>query len=73
MKKRVMDFTVLLERDSDGWYVASVPELSGCYTQGKSVEQALERVHEAIRAHIEPNQEPEPMEFIGAHRVSIPA
>jgi predicted RNase H-like HicB family nuclease len=73
MEKRVMDFTVLLEKDSAGWYVASVPDLPGCYTQGKTVEQALERIREAIAAYIEPNQEIEPMEFIGAHRIQVPA
>ncbi len=71
MKKRVMDFTVLLERDRDGWYVATVPDIPGCHTQGKTVEQALERINEAIRACVEPNQEIEPMEFIGAHRVQV--
>ncbi len=42
MEKRVMNFTVLLERDQDGWYVATVPDIPGCHTQGKTVEQALE-------------------------------
>ena len=73
MEKRVLDLTVLLERDSEGWYVASVPDLPGCHTQGKTVEQALERVREAIVAYIEPDLQIEPMEFIGAHRIQVPA
>ena len=49
MKKTgVMDFTVILEKDSEGWYVAKVPDLPGCHTQGKTVEQALERINEAV-------------------------
>jgi len=71
MEKRAMNFTVILEKDQDGWYVAKVPDLPGCHTQGKTVEQALERINEAIRAYIEPNIEIEPMEFIGAHRVQV--
>jgi predicted RNase H-like HicB family nuclease len=72
MKKAgVMDFTVLLERDSEGWYVAKVPDLPGCHTQGKTIEQALERINEAISAYIESGVEIEPMEFVGAHKVSV--
>ena len=71
MEKRVLNFTVLLEKDSKGWYVAKVPDLPGCHTQGKTVEQALERINEAVRAHIEPGQEIEPMEFVGAHKVQV--
>lgn len=71
MEKKVMDFSVLLERDSAGWYVARVPDLRGCHTQGKTVEQALERIEEAIKAYLEPGMEVEPMEFVGAHRVQV--
>jgi len=72
MKKTgIMDFTVFLERDSEGWYVAKVPDLPGCHTQGKTVEQALERIDEAIRAYVEPGQAIEPMEFIGTHKVQV--
>jgi predicted RNase H-like HicB family nuclease len=70
-KTTLMDFTVLLEKDSEGWYVAKVPDLPGCHTQGKTVEQALERINEAISAYIEPGVNIEPMEFVGAHKVSV--
>ncbi|MBM2831831.1 MAG: hypothetical protein HW414_883 [Dehalococcoidia bacterium] len=46
-------FTVVVERDEDGLYVASVPLLQGCYTQGKTYEEALEGVKDAIKLHIE--------------------
>jgi predicted RNase H-like HicB family nuclease len=46
-------FTVVIERDEDGLYVASVPALQGCYTQGETYEEALELVKDAIRLHIE--------------------
>ena len=42
------EFNVIIERDKDGWYVASVPKIEGCYTQGKTIQQALERIKEAI-------------------------
>ncbi len=49
MEKKVYNFTVLIEKDEDGWFVAKVPDLQGCATQGKTVEEALERVKEAIQ------------------------
>ena len=70
-KRGVMDFTVLLEKDSEGWFVAKVPDLPGCHTQGKTVEQALERINEAITAYIVPGVKIEQMEFIGAHKVQV--
>jgi len=41
-------YTVLLERDKDGWILAKVPAIPGCHTQGKNVEEAIERIKEAI-------------------------
>lgn len=41
-------FTILIEQDEDGIYVAKVPNIQGCYTQGKSVQEVLERIKEAI-------------------------
>jgi len=43
-----MDFTIVIEQDEDGFYIAEVPELEGCYTQGKTLQEAVERVKEAI-------------------------
>jgi predicted RNase H-like HicB family nuclease len=42
------EFSVIVERDSEGWYVASVPELPGCHTQAKSLDKLMERIREAI-------------------------
>jgi predicted RNase H-like HicB family nuclease len=48
-----MRYTVLLELDDEvGMYVVSVPTLPGCFTQGATVEQALERAREAITGHV---------------------
>ncbi|MGH2560696.1 MAG: type II toxin-antitoxin system HicB family antitoxin [Thermomicrobiales bacterium] len=48
-----MRYTVIVERGHDpGMYVVSVPTLPGCLTQGGSVDQALERIREAIADHI---------------------
>lgn len=39
-----MDFSVFIEQDGDGIYVAKVPEIEGCYTQGKTLEEVMERI-----------------------------
>ncbi len=46
MKRR--EFAVVIERDAEGFYVASVPELPGCHTQAKSLHVLMRRVREAI-------------------------
>lgn len=45
-------FTVVVEQDEEG-YFAFCPELQGCYTQGRTYEEALENIKEAIRLHVE--------------------
>ena len=50
-------FTVVVERDEDGLYIASVPLLQGCYTQGETYEEALENIKDAVRLHIEARKE----------------
>ena len=45
-----MIFHVVLENDEDGWIVAECPSLPGCVSQGKSEQEALENIKEAITA-----------------------
>ena len=46
---KAYDFKVLLESDADaGGYVVSCPALPGCYTQGDTIDEALENIEEAI-------------------------
>lgn len=55
MKKTVkeLQFKVIIEQDEDNWYVASVPELEGCYTQGKTIDQARQRIKKVIQLVLE--------------------
>lgn len=48
-----MKFRVLLERDEEGVYVAQVPELPGCVSQGETREEALTNVKDAIEGYLE--------------------
>ena len=42
------DFSVTIERDSEGYYVASVSEVRGCHSQAKSLDELMVRVREAV-------------------------
>jgi predicted RNase H-like HicB family nuclease len=48
-----MKYRVLLEQDEDGIYVAEVPALPGCLSQGDTREEALNNIKEAIAAYLE--------------------
>ena len=49
----ITEYTIVIEKDEDGYYVGSVPGLLGCHTQGTSIDQLLERMQEAIALWLE--------------------
>jgi predicted RNase H-like HicB family nuclease len=53
---RKYKFRVIIEQDEDGVYIAECPSLKGCYSQGASIDEALENIKDAIRLHIEARQ-----------------
>ncbi len=72
MEKQILDFTVLIEQDEDGIYVAKVSEIEGCYTQGKTLQEVLERIKEAIEVCLEADKEEViPIKFIGIQKVQV--
>ena len=69
MERKVLNFSVILEPDPSGGYVVSCPELPGCYSQGDTVEEALENIKEAILLTLEDLMEskepiPEPRQVL---------
>ena len=62
-------FNVLVERDEDGYYVATVPSLPGCHTQARSLADLIERAKEAIELYLEVEKEIVPGEFVGVQVV----
>ena len=67
-------FDVVVEKDEDGWYVASVPALPGCHTQARTLDELQDRAKEAIELCLEEEGLPEgDLQFIGVQRVKIPA
>ncbi len=67
-----MNFDVIIEQDEDGIYVARVPEIEGCYTQGKTLQEVLERIKEAIEVCLEADKEEiNLMRFVGIQRIQV--
>jgi len=72
MERKILDFTVLIEQDEDGVYVATVPDIQGCHTQGKTISEVVDRIKEAIELCLEADGEDiEPMKFIGIQKVQV--
>lgn len=66
------EFSVVIEKDEEGYFVASVPTLRGCHTQAKSLDVLMKRVKEAIELCLEV-EDPTTTEFVGVQKVAITA
>jgi len=67
---RNQTFTVLIEQDEDGFYVATVPALKSCYTQAKSLAELYPRIKEVIELCLE-EEKVTPLKFIGVQQLEI--
>ncbi len=67
------EFTVVIERDEDGYLIASVPALPGCHTQARSMDELLDRIKEAIQLclEVQGGEPSEQLELIGIQRVAV--
>ena len=68
MSKRIREFSVVILEDESGGYIAVVPELPGCHTQGDSLDEVIKNVKEAIELYLETLSEEEKKELL-SHRV----
>jgi predicted RNase H-like HicB family nuclease len=64
-------FTVVIERDEDGYYVASVPALRGCHTQAKNLDTLMKRVREVVELCLEDKSVSSSLELIGIQQISV--
>jgi predicted RNase H-like HicB family nuclease len=72
MSHSTHSFNVIIEKDRDGFLVATVPELRGCHTQAKSFDVLMKRIREAIELCLEvANENIESPEFLGVQRVTV--
>ena len=66
------DFSVIIERDTEGYYVATVPGLRGCHTQARSLDELVNRVKEAIQVCLEAEgDELAILDFIGVQKITL--
>jgi len=63
----MMIVKVVIKQGEDGYFVASCPSLKSCWSQGKSREEALENIREAIALYLEP----QPSELIQDHTQEV--
>jgi predicted RNase H-like HicB family nuclease len=70
--KATRTFTVVIERDEDGYYVATVPGLRGCHTQARNLDTLVKRTREAIALCLENDHgEIGPLELVGIQQISV--
>lgn len=66
------EFSVIIERDAEGFYVASVPALRGCHTQAKSLDELMARVREAAELCLEDQGDvAESLDFVGVQQITL--
>jgi len=68
----IKEFNVIIEKDKDGYFVASIPSLKGCHTQAKSLDVLMERIQEAAELCIEfESEESLVSEFVGIQKILV--
>jgi len=66
-------YHVIVERDEDGYYVATVPHLPGCHTQARTLDELIKRAREAVELYleVEKNKSEPQLEFVGIQKVEV--
>lgn len=70
-KKKVYNFTVVIEKDEDNYYVGYVPSIRGCHTQAKTIDELMKNIKEAIELCLEVEKDIEPEKFVGVQNVEV--
>lgn len=65
------DFYVVIEKDEDDFYVGEVPQLRACYSQGKTLDELLENMKEAIALALQDQGGVAPAEFVGVQKLQL--
>ncbi|PIN84790.1 MAG: hypothetical protein COV47_05620 [Candidatus Diapherotrites archaeon CG11_big_fil_rev_8_21_14_0_20_37_9] len=65
-------YTVIIEKDENGWLIADVPEIQGCHTQAKTMDKLMERTKEAIQLCLDEDLEVGiKTRFVGIQRIEV--
>jgi predicted RNase H-like HicB family nuclease len=67
------EFTVVIEKDEEGYFVGTVPQLQGCHTQAKSLDKLMQRMKEAVLLCLEEEGKigDGELQFIGVQRIAV--
>jgi predicted RNase H-like HicB family nuclease len=66
------EFFVIVEQDEEGFYVGEVPQLAGCYSQARTLDELLGNMREVIALCLEAEEPTVPLpEFVGVHKVVL--
>jgi predicted RNase H-like HicB family nuclease len=66
------EFSVIIERDAEGYYVGTVPALRGCHSQARSLDELMIRIREAVQVCLEVQGDSlEPIDFVGVQTISV--
>lgn len=68
----VRKYTIIIEKDEEGWFVSEVVELPGCHTQAKTINVLIDRTKEAIKAYVGAEENPDfSQTFVGVQQVEV--
>ena len=69
------EYTVVIERDAEGYFVGSVPELTGCHSQGRTLDELMERMREAVLLRLEDEAQAADgasgLQLVGVQRIEV--
>jgi len=66
------EFSVIIERDAEGYYVGTVPALRGCHSQARPLDELMLRIREAVEVCLEAQGDSlEPLDFVGVQTISV--
>ena len=66
------NYDVIIEKDVDGFYIATVPEIPGCHTQAKSLDELMQRTKEVVELCLEVQKDDSPInQFVGIQKIAV--
>ena len=65
------EFYVVIEKDEDGFFVGEVPQLKGCYSQGRTLDELMENIREVIILCLEEESSEDLPEFVGIQKIEV--
>lgn len=73
-RTKVHEYDVIIEQDENKVYVAHVPELPGCHTEGDSIEEVMANIKEAIELYLEYTHDKveNAMTFVAVKKIAVP-